>query len=180
MNLPVILGAARRFGGLAVSSGFGFGFRIACCGMGKNSDLCKPGKNSVLCNLGRVRELDKCVGSTAVAEHLDAFGTLVRDGYEPRTATWAGRVMVELKSNFEQAVQEFLAVVDKKENHPVLVHCYAGIHRTGTMCAIFRMEYHGWTSQRAIAEMQYYGFAPEDMHQHIAGYLREYKPRGKK
>ncbi len=80
----------------------------------------------------------------------------------------------------EQAVQEFLAVVDKKENHPVLVHCYAGIHRTGTMCAIFRMEYHGWTSQRAIAEMQYYGFAPEDMHQHIAGYLREYKPRGKK
>ena len=107
MNLPVILGAARRFGGLAVSSGFGFGFRIACCGMGKNSDLCKPGKNSVLCNLGRVRELDKCVGSTAVAEHLDAFGTLVRDGYEPRTATWAGRVMVELKSNFEQAVQEF-------------------------------------------------------------------------
>lgn len=80
----------------------------------------------------------------------------------------------------EQAVQEFLAVVDKKENHPVLVHCFAGIHRTGTMCAIFRMEYHGWTAERAMAEMQLYGFAPEDMHQHIAAYLRDYKPRAKK
>lgn len=79
----------------------------------------------------------------------------------------------------EQAVQEFLAVMDKKENHPVLVHCFAGIHRTGTMCAIFRMEYHGWSSERAMSEMQLYGFAPEDMHQHIAGYLREYKPRPK-
>lgn len=79
----------------------------------------------------------------------------------------------------EQAVQEFLAVVDKKENHPVLVHCFAGIHRTGTMCAIFRMEYHGWSADRAMAEMQLYGFAPEDMHEHIAVYLREYKSRGK-
>lgn len=79
----------------------------------------------------------------------------------------------------EQAVQEFLAVMDKKANHPVLVHCFAGIHRTGTMCGIFRMEYHGWSPDRAMAEMQLYGFAPEDMHQHIGAYLREYKPRGK-
>jgi tyrosine-protein phosphatase SIW14 len=79
----------------------------------------------------------------------------------------------------DQAVREFLAVMDKKENHPVLVHCFAGIHRTGTMCAIFRMEYHGWTPDRAMEEMQLYGFAPEDMHQHIAVYLREYKPRAK-
>ena len=77
----------------------------------------------------------------------------------------------------EQAVQEFLEVMDKKENHPVLVHCYAGIHRTGTMCAIFRIDYHGWSAERAMSEMQLYGFAPEDMHEHISGYLRDYKPR---
>lgn len=79
----------------------------------------------------------------------------------------------------EQAVQQFLDVMEKKENHPVLVHCFAGIHRTGTMCAIFRMEYHGWTAERAMEEMQFYGFAPEDMHQHIGAYLRNYEPRRK-
>ena len=79
----------------------------------------------------------------------------------------------------EQGVRAFLAVMDKKENHPVLVHCFAGIHRTGTMCAIFRMEYHGWTAERAMEEMQLYGFAPEDMHQHIGAYLRSYEPRRK-
>jgi tyrosine-protein phosphatase SIW14 len=79
----------------------------------------------------------------------------------------------------EQAVQEFLAVMEKKENHPVLIHCFAGIHRTGTMCAIYRMEYHGWSAERAMEEMQLYGFAPEDMHQHIGAYLTNYQPRHK-
>ncbi len=79
----------------------------------------------------------------------------------------------------EQAVQEFLAVMENKENHPVLVHCFAGIHRTGTMCAVFRMEYHGWTVERSMEEMQLYGFAPKDMHEHIAVYLREYQARRK-
>jgi tyrosine-protein phosphatase SIW14 len=79
----------------------------------------------------------------------------------------------------EQGVQEFLKVMDDGANHPVLVHCFAGIHRTGTMCAIFRMEYHGWPAERAMEEMQFCGFAPEDMHEHIAVYLREYRPRHK-
>jgi tyrosine-protein phosphatase SIW14 len=79
----------------------------------------------------------------------------------------------------EQGVKEFLAVMDDPTNYPVLVHCFAGIHRTGTMCAIYRMEYQGWTAERSIEEMEYYGFAPEDMHEHIGGYLRDYQPRRK-
>ena len=77
----------------------------------------------------------------------------------------------------DQNVQKFLAVMDDPANHPVLVHCFAGVHRTGTMCAIFRMEYHRWSAERAIAETQLYGFDPEDMHEHIEGYLRTYRPR---
>ena len=77
-------------------------------------------------------------------------------------------------------IARFLAVMDDPSNYPVLVHCFAGIHRTGTMCAIFRMEYHRWSPDAAIDEMQLYGFDPADMHEHIEGYLRSYKPRGKK
>ncbi|MDB5309641.1 MAG: Tyrosine phosphatase family protein [Gemmataceae bacterium] len=77
----------------------------------------------------------------------------------------------------EEAVREFLRVMDDRSNYPVLVHCFAGIHRTGTMCAIFRMEFHHWPADRAIAEMQTCGFDPADMHEHIEGYLRGYSPR---
>jgi tyrosine-protein phosphatase SIW14 len=79
----------------------------------------------------------------------------------------------------EQAVAEFLAVMDRREGHPVLVHCFAGVHRTGTMCAVFRMEYHRWPVDRAVNEMELCGFDPADMKQHIEPYLRAYKPRWK-
>ena len=76
-------------------------------------------------------------------------------------------------------VKKFLELMDAPENHPVLIHCFAGIHRTGTMCAVFRMDYHHWTPDRAIEEMRICGFDPEDMHEHIEGYIRNYKPRMK-
>ena len=77
----------------------------------------------------------------------------------------------------EQAVQDFLRVMDDPANHPVLVHCFAGIHRTGTMCAIFRMEYEHWPVDRAINEMQLYGYDLLKIRENIEGYLREYTPR---
>jgi len=77
----------------------------------------------------------------------------------------------------EQAVREFLEVMDNPAHYPVLVHCLAGIHRTGTMVAIFRMEYQGWTLEQALAEMHHCGFEPEEMEQDIATYLRSYTPR---
>ena len=80
----------------------------------------------------------------------------------------------------EQNVEKFLDVMDDPRNHPVLIHCFAGVHRTGTMCAIFRMEYHRWPAERAINEMEQYGFDPADMIENIEGYLRSYTPRWKR
>ena len=51
-------------------------------------------------------------------------------------------------------VNQFLAVMDDPGNYPVLIHCFAGIHRTGAYCAVFRMEYQRWTNAQAIAEMK--------------------------
>jgi tyrosine-protein phosphatase SIW14 len=78
-----------------------------------------------------------------------------------------------------ESVNQFLAVMDRQEYYPVLVHCFAGIHRTGTMVAIFRMEYHRWPAERAINEMQICGFDPLDMEEDIEPYLRSYTPRWK-
>ncbi len=57
-------------------------------------------------------------------------------------------------------VVRFLKIVTETNRGPVLVHCYYGADRTGTMVAFYRMAVEGWTKQQAIAEMtgDRYGF----------------------
>jgi tyrosine-protein phosphatase SIW14 len=76
----------------------------------------------------------------------------------------------------DQSVAEFRKVMDDPANYPVLVHCYAGIHRTGTMCAVFRMDYQGWTNDEAMNEMRTFGYTMLDDHEDILGYLTRYHP----
>lgn len=77
----------------------------------------------------------------------------------------------------EEMVADFLRVMDDKRNHPVLVHCFAGIHRTGGMVAAFRMEYHHWPNERALAEMERCGFVTNDVQKPLENFVRNYLPR---
>lgn len=58
------------------------------------------------------------------------------------------------------AIEHFLAVMDDPSNYPVLLHCRAGLHRTGLMSAIYRMEYQGWSRAQAFRELRDHGFGP--------------------
>jgi hypothetical protein len=77
----------------------------------------------------------------------------------------------------DQGVKRFLSVMDDTANYPVLIHCFAGIHRTGSFCAIYRMEYEGWSNARAIAEMKHCGYRNLDDEPDVLGYLSNYRPR---
>jgi hypothetical protein len=57
-------------------------------------------------------------------------------------------------------IEEFLAVMDDPDSYPVLLHCHAGLHRTGVLAAVYRMEYQGWTREQAWQEMRAHGFGP--------------------
>ncbi len=61
----------------------------------------------------------------------------------------------------EDDVRRFFQCVDDQANHPVLVHCSAGRHRTGYLCALYRIERQGWTVERAMEEMLSFGFDRE-------------------
>ena len=56
------------------------------------------------------------------------------------------------------AVEEFLKVLDDESNYPILLHCKAGLHRTGRLTAIYRMEYQGWSPGEALCELRANGY----------------------
>lgn len=51
----------------------------------------------------------------------------------------------------EAQMNEWLALLDDPENHPVLVHCKHGVIRTGMMVAMYEIEYLGRANQEAMA-----------------------------
>jgi len=75
----------------------------------------------------------------------------------------------------DEDVRAFFACVDDAENHPVLIHCSAGRHRTGYLCAMYRIERQGWTVEQAIEEMLSFGFDTESQ-QAVLEQLRQYQP----
>jgi protein tyrosine/serine phosphatase len=80
----------------------------------------------------------------------------------------------------EEGVKRFRAIMDNPDNYPVLIHCFAGIHRTGAFCAVYRMEYEHWTNEQAIGEMRAYGYRDLDDEWDLLGYLEQYQPRWKR
>lgn len=57
--------------------------------------------------------------------------------------------------------ERFLALVADPARRPVLVHCEQGFHRTGILCAAYRVRCEGWPVDEALAEMRRCGFEYE-------------------
>jgi protein tyrosine phosphatase (PTP) superfamily phosphohydrolase (DUF442 family) len=82
-----------------------------------------------------------------------------------------------------QAVRDFLKLLDDESNYPILLHCKAGLHRTGRLTAIYRMEYMGWTAGEALRELRAngYGFVmSSEADPYIVQFVQNYKPRSQK
>jgi protein tyrosine/serine phosphatase len=76
----------------------------------------------------------------------------------------------------DESVRAFLDIMKNPANHPVLVHCFAGKHRTGAYCAIYRMEFENWSNEQAIEEMILNGYDDLEEHEDLDGYLNAYRP----
>ena len=92
-----------------------------------------------------------------------------------RPKVWRGT-----PSPAEESVGQFLDVVSKPENRPILVHCFAGVHRTGAYCAVYRMEFQGWTNADALRELKSWGYVNLDAEEDVSGFLESYSPRSKR
>ncbi len=78
------------------------------------------------------------------------------------------------------AVTDWVAILDDPANYPILLHCKAGLHRTGRLTAIYRMEYHGWTQGEALRELRANGYgyvAASEGDEFVIQFIQNYKPR---
>jgi protein tyrosine/serine phosphatase len=80
----------------------------------------------------------------------------------------------------EVNIQKYLEVMDNPANYPVLIHCFAGVHRTGQYVALYRMEYDHWDNAPALDEMRACGYDTLDDEWDVFEYLQKYQPRWKK
>jgi protein tyrosine/serine phosphatase len=59
---------------------------------------------------------------------------------------------------YPAVLDEVYKVFDDESSYPILVHCKAGLHRTGLVVAAYRMEYQGRSRVEALDELRANGF----------------------
>jgi protein tyrosine/serine phosphatase len=95
-----------------------------------------------------------------------------------------GELEIEGKQNLPDdyrppVVDEFLKILDDPENYPILIHCKAGLHRTGLMTAIYRMEYEHRSVAEVMEELKANGFgtfAATEANVYVKHLIQGYRP----
>ena len=64
--------------------------------------------------------------------------------------------------------------------YPILIHCKAGLHRTGRLTAIYRMDKEGWEVGDALRELRANGYgytAASESDDFVIQFVQNFKPR---
>jgi protein tyrosine/serine phosphatase len=72
-----------------------------------------------------------------------------------------------------EQVAQFLKLMRENPDRKVFVHCERGAERTGVMVACYRMSSEGWTPDRALGEMEKFGFRGMRFG-HLKRFVREF------
>ena len=79
-----------------------------------------------------------------------------------------------------RVLDDYLALLDDESAYPVLIHCKAGLHRTGVLTAVYRMQYQGWSPEAAYHELKANGFGEwvcTSANEYVKQYVLRYQPR---
>lgn len=107
---------------------------------------------------------------------------------ESEVVTAAGARYVQFDGNAINAdgaggrpklVDDFLKQMDDEDNYPVLYHCKAGLHRTGWLTSVYRMEYEGRSKAEVMDELKANGFGEfkaTDANVYIKLYIFDFQP----
>jgi protein tyrosine phosphatase (PTP) superfamily phosphohydrolase (DUF442 family) len=76
------------------------------------------------------------------------------------------------------AIDKFLKLLDDEAAYPVLIHCRAGLHRTGVMTAVYRIEFENRSPAEALRELKDNGFGEwvaTSANEYITQYILTYR-----
>jgi len=71
-------------------------------------------------------------------------------------------------------VAQFLKIVNDPSTGKFYLHCKAGIHRTGAMGAVYRINHDGWDYNKTYKEMQNYEFTAGMFHGKLKSFVKKY------
>lgn len=111
------------------------------------------------------------IKESALCEQLGVRYVWLQPDLQPRSTPGGPRPLV---------LDEFLALMDDPDTYPVLLHCKAGLHRTGVLSAVYRMEYQGWSRESAFRELKAHGFGDSACtcaNDYVQQYVLTYRPR---
>jgi len=74
----------------------------------------------------------------------------------------------------EEGLAKFREVMTDEKNFPVLLHCFAGTHRTGAYVAVYRMDFEGWSNEQALTELRGLGYVTLDEDRNVFTFLSNY------
>jgi protein tyrosine phosphatase (PTP) superfamily phosphohydrolase (DUF442 family) len=81
-----------------------------------------------------------------------------RRAVEEIEARWVHIRLSGREAPSQESVEAFFRLVEEPANWPIFLHCESGVHRTGVMTALYRMQFQGWPPDEALAEMERRGF----------------------
>ncbi len=74
-------------------------------------------------------------------------------------------------------VSRWLAIARAPDNYPILIHCKAGVDRTGLLTAVYRIKVQGWPPNKALDEAKAEGIdATRD--RNLVRFIQETSPSG--
>lgn len=68
--------------------------------------------------------------------------------------------------------EQIKAVLFDARAEPLLVHCAAGVNRTGLAVGLYRIHRQGWSVEQVLAEMRAFGFEDLPRHENLRQALR--------